>query len=45
MVKAPVLQIVVSLSAISGTGFTVIVYSNGVPAHPSAIGVIVYTKS
>ena len=45
MVKAPLVQIVVSLSAIIGTGFTVIVYSNGVPAHPSAIGVIVYTKS
>ena len=41
----PLEQIVSSLSAISGTGFTVMVYSNGVPAHPSAIGVIVYTKS
>ena len=45
MVKAPVLQIVVSLSAISGTGFTVIVYIKGVPAHPSDTGVIEYTKS
>ena len=34
-------QIVSSLSAITGTGWIVKVYSKGVPAHPSAIGVIV----
>ena len=45
IVKASPSQIVSSLSAIIGTGFTVIVYSNGVPAHPSEIGVIAYTKS
>ena len=34
-------QMVSSLSAITGTGWIVKVYSKGVPAHPSAIGVIV----
>ena len=33
-------QIVSSLSAITGIGWTVIVYSKGIPAHPLAIGVI-----
>ena len=38
-------QIVISLSAITGVGWTVIVYSNESPIQPSASGVIVYTNS
>ena len=41
IIKVSPLQIVTSLFAIIGTGFTVIMYSNGGPTHPFKVGVIV----